>query len=153
MPPTSPTSGSSSGGTTRRSTRFSIEEDGLVEWFRRQLDEAGDEDQTWLVAEGSDGLVGSIQGQVWRPSDDADWQLVREVGETLLRVNHLIVTKAERRRGIGRALMEGIEAWGVSRGATQAVVISTADSPTSVPFYEEGMGYWRKTIGFWKLLG
>jgi hypothetical protein len=47
--------------------------------------------------------------------------------------------------------MDAVEAWGVSRGATEAVVISTADSP-SVPFYEDGLGYWRKTIGFWKSL-
>jgi GNAT superfamily N-acetyltransferase len=126
--------------------------DGLLEWFRRQLDEAANKDQAWLVAEGSHRLVGSIHGQVWRPSDDAEWQLVREVGEVVLKVNHLIVTESDRRRGIGRALMDTVEAWGVSRGATQAVVISTADSPSSVPFYEDGMGYWRKTIGFWKSL-
>jgi hypothetical protein len=72
--------------------------DGLAEWFRRQLDESSDEDQAWLVAEGSPRLVGSIQGQIWRPSDDAEWQLVREVGEVLLKVNHLIVTESERRR-------------------------------------------------------
>jgi hypothetical protein len=34
-----------------------------------------------------------------------------------------------------------------------AFVVSYAHSPTSVPFYEDGMGYARKTIGFWKRLG
>jgi hypothetical protein len=49
--------------------------------------------------------------------------------------------------------MEAVETWGRYRGASQAVVISYAESPTSVPFYENGLGYGRKTIGFWKALG
>jgi GNAT superfamily N-acetyltransferase len=127
-------------------------QDGLVDWFRRQLDERQGEDQTWLVAEAPSRLAGSIQAQVWRPNDNADWELIRDEGQDVLRINHLIVTQSERRKGIGRAMMDAVESWGVSRGASRALVISTADSPTSVPFYEEGMGYWRKTIGFWKSL-
>jgi GNAT superfamily N-acetyltransferase len=127
--------------------------EGLVEWLRPQVeDAAADDDQRWLVGEEPGRVIGSVHAQIWRPSPDADWQLVRETGETLLKVNHLIVTEGERRRGVGRALMGTVEDWGASRGATQAVVISTSDSPTSVSFYENGLGYWRKTIGFWKAL-
>jgi GNAT superfamily N-acetyltransferase len=126
--------------------------DGLDAWFRGQLDEQQDADQLWLVAEVGERLVGSIHGTIQRPSEDADWQLIRDLGAVVLRVDHLIVTEAERRKGIGRTLMGDVEAWASSRGATQALVISTADSPSSVPFCEEGMGYWRKTIGFWKSL-
>jgi hypothetical protein len=46
-----------------------------------------------------------------------------------------------------------VEHWAAARGASEAVVISAANSPTSVPFYEEGLGHQRKTIGFWKSLG
>ena len=126
--------------------------DGLVEWFHRQLNEQEGEDQTWLVAEGPGRLLGSIHGEVWRPREDAAWGLIRDDTETALKINHLIVSEAERRKGIGRALMEAVEMWGRSRGATRAFLISTADSPSSLPFYEDGMGYWRKTVGFWKSL-
>jgi GNAT superfamily N-acetyltransferase len=126
--------------------------DGLVGWFRRQLDEQVGEDQAWLVAQGQDRLVGSIHGEIWRPTENAEWELIRDLGETALKINHLIVTEAERRKGIGHALMQAVEAWGRGRGATRAFLISAADSPSSVPFYEVGMGYRRKTIGFWKSL-
>ena len=77
---------------------------------------------------------------------------MREVAETVLKVDALMVIEDERRTGVGTALMEAMEAWAKERGASQVVVISYAHSPTSVPFYEEGMRYARKTIGFWKQL-
>jgi GNAT superfamily N-acetyltransferase len=127
-------------------------EEGLVDWFRASLEQETDDDVIWFVAEGRDRLLGSIQARIWRPAPDADRQLVREVGEVVLKVDSLVVTEGERRKGIGRDLMSVVETWGLRRGASQAVVISVADSPTSVPFYESGMRYLRKTIGFWKSL-
>ena len=127
-------------------------EAGLADWFRGFLEQPDDDDVIWLVSEGAERLIGSIQARIWRPSPDADRQLVREVGEVVLKIDSLVVTEVERRRGIGRDLMSAVEEWGVGRGASQAVVISAADSPTSLPFYESGMGYVRKTIGFWKSL-
>jgi len=35
---------------------------------------------------------------------------VREVGETILKVDSVIVTEHERRSGVGRALMEAVQA-------------------------------------------
>ncbi|HEX5937178.1 MAG TPA: GNAT family N-acetyltransferase [Actinomycetota bacterium] len=129
------------------------EEEGLSDWFRDALArDREDDDVIWLVADEGGRVVGSIQARIWRPFPDAERQLVREVGEVVLKVDSLVVTQLERRRGVGRELMSAIEDWAVKRGASQAVVISVADSPTSVPFYESGMGYRRKTIGFWKEL-
>ena len=126
--------------------------EGLVGWFEEQLREERDDDVLWLVAERERQLVGSIQAQVWRPSTDADRQIMRDASESLLKVDALMVTATARRDGVGTALMEAAEAWGTARGATRAVVISSAHSPTSVPFYEDRMGYTRATIGFSKRL-
>jgi hypothetical protein len=65
----------------------------------------------------------------------------------------LIVTEDGRRGGAGTELMRAVEAWGIERGAAEAFVISYAHSPTSVPFYEQRMGYERQTTGYWKPLG
>jgi GNAT superfamily N-acetyltransferase len=126
--------------------------EGLVEWFEEQLREERDDDVLWLVAERERELIGYIQAQVWRPSKDASRQIMRDASETLLKIDALLVTATARRDGVGTALMEAAEAWGNTRGATQAIVISSAHSPTSVPFYEDRMGYARTTIGFSKRL-
>ena len=126
--------------------------EGLIEWFQEQLREERDDDVLWLVAERARELLGYIQAQVWRPSPDANRQIMRDASETLLKIDALMVTAAARRDGVGTSLMEAAEAWGDARGATQAIVISSAHSPTAVPFYEDRMGYARTTIGFSKRL-
>jgi GNAT superfamily N-acetyltransferase len=54
----------------------------------------------------------------------------------------LIVAGAGRRRGIGRRLVEAVEAWGRSRGFDRIVVRSNVLREESHPFYE-GLGYQR----------
>jgi len=125
---------------------------GLVEWFEEQVRQERDDDVLWLVAERGRELVGYIQAQVWRPSADAIRQIMRDASETVLKIDALMVTAAARRDGVGTALMEAAEAWGNARGATQAIVIFSAHSPTAVPFYEDRMGYARATNGFSKRL-
>ena len=127
-------------------------EDGLVDYFSTLLAEELDEDSLWLVAEHDQRLVGYIQAQVSQPWDDADRHIMRDASETLVKIDALMVNEAARRRGIGAALVDAAESWGRERGATQAVVISYAHSPTAVPFYEDQMRYSRKTIGFSKPL-
>jgi GNAT superfamily N-acetyltransferase len=123
--------------------------EGLAEWFEGRIEQVH---ALWLVAERSGTVIAFVEAQVWPGADDADYQLMREVAEPVLKVNSLFVDKAECGRGIGKALMEAAEAWGKERGATSAAVVAIADSPSAVPFYVNGMGYESNTIGFWKLL-
>ena len=97
-------------------------------------------------------MVGFVQAQIWPPAEDADRHLMREVSEPILKVDSIMVMADERGAGIGTALMSAAETWGRERGATRAVVISYANSPSSIPFYEERMGYERHTVGFLKPL-
>jgi hypothetical protein len=48
--------------------------------------------------------------------------------------------------------MHAVEAWGRDRGAVRSVLTTYHDSPLSVPFYEQGMGYARRSIVFEKRL-
>jgi GNAT superfamily N-acetyltransferase len=125
---------------------------GLATWFHTRVEEGRTDDAIWLVAESEGQLVGFIHAQIWPPSEDANRQLIRDDGEFVLRVDSLVVTEGERRKGIGKTLMDAVERWAKERGASVSFVVSYAHSPTSVPFYEDGMGYARKTIGFWKRL-
>jgi GNAT superfamily N-acetyltransferase len=79
-------------------------------------------------------------------------QLVREHGWTRLVVDALIVHQSQWRQGIGTALLKAAEDWGRARGAQVARLDTYAHSPVSVPFYEDRMGYQRRSIVFQKRL-
>jgi GNAT superfamily N-acetyltransferase len=53
---------------------------------------------------------------------------------------------------VGTRLVEAAEEWGRRRGATIAFLDTWVDSPSSVPFWEEGMVYARRSIIFTKRL-
>ena len=133
--------------------RFRVpNEDGLAEWMQQSLAQERDEDEVWLVAELASEVVGDISARIQRPHPDAKWQLMRDLGESVLRVDSLMVREAHRRRGVGTVLMRAVEAWGRSRGATGVFLTTYYQSPVSVPFYERGMGYERTSLGFWSRL-
>ena len=126
--------------------------EGLPEWFESMLRADEGEDASWLVADHGGEVIGFIQAEIWRPAEDADRQLMREVAEPILKVNSLMVLEDERGAGVGTALMKAAEAWGKERGATRAIVIASLSSPAVVGYYEKRMKYDRKTVGFSKEL-
>lgn len=134
-------------------TEFRVPDDeGLPEWFESRLRSDEGEDASWLVADHGGEVIGFIQAEIWRPAEDADRQLMREVAEPILKVNSLMVLEDERGAGVGTTLMRAAEAWGEERGATCAIVIASLSSPAVVGFYENRMRYDRKTVGFRKEL-
>jgi GNAT superfamily N-acetyltransferase len=104
------------------------------------------------VAELDGQVVGDVSARLERPADDAERQLLRDLGRTRLSVDALGVLAAYRRRGVGAQLMAAAEGWGRDRGAVRSVLITYHASPLSVPFYEQRMGYERQSIVFEKRL-
>ena len=105
-----------------------------------------------LVAEVDGQVVGDISARLERPAEDAERQLLRYLAEVRIDVDALGVVQAHRRRGVGTRLMGAIERWARERGAVCAMLDTYAASPLSVPFYERGMGYRRRSIIFEKRL-
>jgi GNAT superfamily N-acetyltransferase len=133
--------------------RFQVpQDDGLVEWMMELLRRPRSEDEVWLVAEVDGRVVGNVHAVLQRPLESAGRQLLRYLGETRLFVNALSVEQAYHRHGVGRRLMEVVERWGRERGATMVSLDTWIHSPSSVPFYEQGMGYQRASIIFEKRL-
>jgi GNAT superfamily N-acetyltransferase len=64
----------------------------------------------------------------------------------------LIVEHGIWHRGAGAALLKAAESRGRERGAEIVRLDTYAHSPVSVPFYEERMGYTRRSIVFQKWL-
>lgn len=107
-----------------------LEEDDLEEWFRlRRLlwDATGDEDhksemleilehpdtQLVLVAQGNNGrLAGFLEASIRPFVEDCESDHVGYL-------EGWFVDEADRRRGLGRALVEAAESWARSRGCTE----------------------------------
>ena len=117
-------------------------------------DELGQEDlaSLRLVAEADGSVIGWLSARIEMPEAGAAIQLTREHGWTRLVVDALIVDRGHWRQGAGTALLEAAEAWGRDRGAQVARLDTYAHSPVSVPFYEDRMGYQRRSIVFQKQL-
>jgi GNAT superfamily N-acetyltransferase len=124
--------------------------DGLAEGWDRELGRSAD--VLDLVAELDGHVIGWLHAHLDRPVPNAAAQFVRELAETRLAVDALIVDRASWRHGAGRALLLAAEDWGRASGAQLARLDTYARSPVSVPFYEDGMGYERRSIVFQKRL-
>ena len=112
----------------------------------------GDGDVLQLVAELDGRVVGWLSARVQRPDQDAGVELAREHGWTRLMVEVLIVDGAQWRRGTGTALLRRAEVWGRGKDAEIVRLGTYAHSPVAVDFYEQHMGYARRSIIFQKRL-
>ena len=126
--------------------------DGLVEFLEESLKRPRSEDLVWFVAEVDGQVIGEVSARPERPAEDAERQLLRYLGEVRIYVDALGVAQAHRRRGVGTRLMRAVERWARERGAVCVMLDTYAASPLSVPFYERGMGYRRRSIVFEKRL-
>jgi GNAT superfamily N-acetyltransferase len=122
---------------------------GLVESFEKDLAKPLPDNAISLVAELDGRITGWIYAQVLAPREDAQWQLLRELGRPRLVIEALGVVREFQRRGIGTRLVQAVEKWAVKQGAELLNVDTYVNSPVSVPFYEDGMGYKRRSVRFW----
>jgi GNAT superfamily N-acetyltransferase len=125
--------------------------EGLAESFEAAFGTVG-EDALMLVAELDGQVAGWLTARIERPAPGAARQMVREPSWTRLFIDALLVDQAVWREGAGTALLTAAEAWGRDRGAEVARLDTYAGSPVSVPFYEQRMGYQRRSIVFQKPL-
>ncbi len=113
------------------------------------LNKASD-DTYVLVAEGDDQVIGFAVAVLQHPSPAAAKNFVRELSQTRVIVDILVVQTAYRRQGIGTRLMEAVEEWARSKGARVMLIDTYIESALSVPFYEQRMGYKRRAVRFRK---
>ncbi|MFF0578869.1 GNAT family N-acetyltransferase [Streptosporangium saharense] len=126
-------------------------EDGLSGWLEDKLVNH-DGNTLALVADHEGEAVGFVHASFLSPHEDAERQMTRDVGLPRVFVNALAVRRAHWRGGAGTGLMRAVERWGRERGARLLTLEAFADSPVSVPFYENGMGYERYAVVFAKPL-
>ena len=87
-----------------------------------------------LVAERGGAVVGMVTAQLVAST--------AEGGLSAL-VEDMVVDAASRRRGVGRRLLEAIEAWARERGATRLQLLADRENTGALRFYERMA--WRPT--------
>lgn len=126
-------------------------EEGLAAFFEPTPESDADA-RLFLVAEVDGELAGYAVGSVTPPHEHADRQYVPYHTETRLYIDALGVGDAYQRRGIATRLVEELEAWGRQQGATLSATDTYVDSPLSIPFWQERMGYRPRSVVMWKRL-
>jgi GNAT superfamily N-acetyltransferase len=126
-------------------------EAGLADWFE-QYNTAPDPNALRLAATVEGHLAGFVVAELQAPLPDADRQMVKAVACAGVYVSVLVVAERYRRSGIGTALMTAVERWAASRDANLVSLDTNLQSPLSVPFYENRMGYTRHAVIFRKAL-
>lgn len=109
--------------------------------------------RVFLVAEVDGELAGYGVARLVPPHEHADRQYVPYHGETRVSIDALGVGDAFQRRGIATRLVEELEKWGREHRATLAATDTYVDSPSSVPFWQDRMGYRPRSVVMWKRLG
>ena len=87
-----------------------------------------------LVAERRSGVIGMVTGQLVVST--------AEGGHSVL-VEDMVVEPAERGRGVGRALLEALEAWAANHGATRLQLLADRENAPALAFYARSG--WRPT--------
>lgn len=111
-------------------------------------------DGEWRATDGNfarvaavDGeIAGYIEATIQPPMATARWQSQRDLATTRLFIGFVHTADRLKRRGVATRLVEAAEEWGRAHGATVAICDTYIDSPMSVPFWEQRMGYARRAI-------
>jgi GNAT superfamily N-acetyltransferase len=94
---------------------------GEADWQQQARQASSGDRRAWYVAEGTLGAAGLVQGRRRPPRD--------------LLVFSMWVDPQVRRAGVGRRLIETVEAWGIEWGAARTVLWVFGSNEPAIRFY------------------
>lgn len=111
---------------------------------------ASERPERWVrIAEVDGEAVGFMTATLHEPSSDARRDIIRDATRRHVKIDTLVVQRSRWRRGVGRALIGGVEGWAREVEASLLKVGTYARSPAAVAFYE-ALGYGHRSIIFEK---
>lgn len=94
-----------------------------IEWWRSARQASHGENRTWLIAEEAGRTIGLVQGRKRRPAT--------------LMLFSMWVDPTARRLGVGRMLIESLEAWAADWRAGETLLWVMIDNLAAIEFYRE----------------
>lgn len=125
---------------------------GLVDWFETLLARPRDDSELHLVAVANGTVAAFVYARLTEPDEHANRQMLADYPYRRVHVEALGTAEAFQRRGLATQLVEAVEAWARERGARAISAETYLDSPVSIPFWEDRMGYGRRSVKFTKRL-
>jgi GNAT superfamily N-acetyltransferase len=117
------------------------DENGLEAWFEAELTTPRGLGELYLVAL-VEGRVGAfVYARLTEPDDHASRQMLADYPLRRVRVEALGTAELFQRQGLATALVEAVEAWARDNGASSITATTYRESPVSMPFWKERMGY------------
>jgi GNAT superfamily N-acetyltransferase len=128
------------------------EEGGLAEWFEAQLERPRSAADLQLVAVVDGSVEAFVYARLTEPNEHASRQMLADYRHPRVHVEALGTADAFQRRGLATVLVEAVEEWAREQGARAISAETHLESPVSIPFWEQRMGYRRRSVKLTKRL-
>jgi GNAT superfamily N-acetyltransferase len=129
-----------------------VDEASLARWSAADAEWQAQPTTLALVAEVGGEVAGYLEAAIQEPDDAAGLATNRDLRTRHLYINYVATAEAHKRQGVATRLVEAAEDWARGEGVTLALTDTYIDSPQSVPFWEQRMGYKRRAIRLRKRL-
>jgi GNAT superfamily N-acetyltransferase len=119
---------------------------GLVESFEARLGRPRSDSELHLVAV-VDGVVAAfVSARLTEPDESAQREMLADRPYRRVHVETLGTANAFQRQGLATQLVEAVEAWAREQGARIISAGTYLESPVAIPFWEQRMGYRRRSV-------
>jgi GNAT superfamily N-acetyltransferase len=129
-----------------------VDDNGLTEWIAGDAEWLSQPTSFALVAEVDGQVAGYIEASIQEPEDTARFNGNRDSRERRLFINSVVTAEQYKRRGVATCLVEAAERWAREQGVTLSLCDTFLGSPQSLPFWENRMGYERRSVRLRKRL-
>jgi GNAT superfamily N-acetyltransferase len=119
---------------------------GLVESFEARLGRPRSASELRLVAVVDDVVAAFVDARLTEPDEGAAQEMLADRPYRRVHVEALGTANAFQRQGLATRLVEAVETWAREHGARVISAGTFLESPVAIPFWEQRMGYRRRSV-------
>ena len=122
------------------------DEVGLVDAFETRLGRPPSASELNLVAVVDGEVAAFVYAHLTEPDEGATREMLADRPYRRVHVEALGTANAFQRQGLATELVEAVEAWAREQGARIISAGTYLESPVAIPFWEQRMGYQRRSV-------